>query len=273
MTRIRPLVYVAVVIVLAAVVVILARGRLPWSDARPAGCDIPDRVSGQSGPAKGIRVAEQGFTQDPATGVVQLGAVLENTDDRVAYRTTVTFRLFDATHKELPESGAPLVTTVPILLPGQRIGAGTGTYRGDVRVTSVEITPGTTTWLARSAVGSFRPVLATYERTARFNPRIPTSVDIHYREKSSNCRDLTSLTTAALFRDPTGKLVGGGQGSPDTPIIFRDEQGNDLGGEPHRPPTPSCSPGERETWIVPPTGAPTTATDTRTELYPYCDLG
>jgi hypothetical protein len=39
-----------------------------------------------------------------------------------------------------------------------------------------------------------------------------------------------------VFRDATGKVVGGDVTSSDTPIIFRDEQGNDLGGEKQRPP-------------------------------------
>jgi hypothetical protein len=272
MRRVGPLVSVAVVVVLAAVVVILANGRLPWTGSQDTKCDIPDRVSGRSGTATGIRVVEQGFTQDPATGIVRLGAVLENTGTSVAYRTTVTFHLFDAAHTELPEPGEPLAVEIPIIMPGQRIGAGEGAYRGGAKVASVEISPGTTTWVPKAAVGSFAPVDATYVRTARFNPRIPTSVDIHYREKSSNCRALVSQNTAVLYRDATGKLVGGGLGLPDTPIVFRDEQGKDLGAETRRPPTPSCSPGERETWIVPATGAPTITADNRTELYPYCDV-
>jgi hypothetical protein len=106
----------------------------------------------------------------------------------------------------------------------------------------------------------------------RFNPRIPTSADIHYRESSANCRSLDNRGTAAVFRDSAGKVVGGDIGTPDSPIMFRDEHGNDLGGETQRPATPSCSPGDRETWIVPPRGEPATADDARTALYPYCDL-
>jgi hypothetical protein len=278
MTKTRTVVAVAAVVVLAAVVIVIVGGRFPWSDGSASTCDIPERVAGRPAPASsapgggGIRVVEQGFTHDPATGAVQVGVLLENTGKSVAYQTTVRFRLFDAAHAELPEVGAPLAVEIPIILPGQRIGAGTGSYHRDERVASVEIVPDSTSWLSRDATGSFSPVTARYVRAARFNPRIPSSVDIHYREKSANCRPLTSRTTAVVFRDSGGKIVGGGAGTPDTPIIFRDEQGKDLGGERRRPPTPSCSPGERETWIVPPTGAPTITDDTRTEIYPYCDL-
>jgi hypothetical protein len=280
MTKVRSLSLVVAVVVVAAVTVVLAKGRLPWSDVSSSGgCDIPDRVSGISASAVsapgggGVQVVEQGFTQNP-NSTVSLGAILENTGSSVAYRTQVTFRLFDASRSELPEVGpVKLTAEVPVILPGQRIGAGAGTYRADVRVASVEIVVGATTWIPRDAVGhSFSPVTATYLRTTRFNPQIPMSVDIRYQETSANCRSLDNRGTAVVFRDPTGKVVGGDVGTPDTPIMFRDEQGNDLGGETQRPPSPSCSQGERETWIVPPRGEPATADDTRTAIYPYCDL-
>jgi hypothetical protein len=280
MTKVGPLVLVAVVAVVTTVTVVLAGASLPWSDVSSSGgCDIPDRVSGISASAVsapgggGVRVVEQGFTQDP-NSTVSLGAVLENSGSSVAYRTQVEFRLFDASHSELPEAGpVKLTVEIPIILPGQRIGAGAGTYRADVRVASVEIVVGATTWVPRDAVGhSFSPVGATYLRTTRFNPRSPISVDVRYQETSANCRSLANRGTAVVFRDPTGKVVGGEVGSPDTPIMFRDEQGNDLGGEKQRPPSPSCSQGERETWIVPPRGEPVTADDARTAIYPYCDL-
>lgn len=156
MTKIGPLVSVAIVVVLATVVVIVAGGRLPWSTDPPAStCEIPEHVAGQPGsaaaaPGGGIHVIEQGFTQDPATGAVHLGAVVENTGTTVAYRTIVIFRLFDATHTELSGSGDPLTVEIPIILPGQRNGAGIGTYRASARVTSIEISPGSTTWLPRT---------------------------------------------------------------------------------------------------------------------------
>jgi hypothetical protein len=280
MTKARLLVLAAVVVVVAAAIVVLAGGRLPWSDVSSSGgCDIPESVSGVSAPAVsapgggGVRVVEQGFTQDP-NSAVSLGAVLENTGSSVAYRTQVAFRLFDASHMESPEAGAAKLTVeIPVILPGQRIGTGAGTYRGSARVASLEVGLGTTTWVPRDAVGhSYSPVTAAYLRTARFNSRIPTAVDVHYQETSANCRSLDNRGTAVVFRDLTGKVVGGDVGSPDTPIMFRDEQGNDLGGETRRPPSPSCSRGGRETWIVPPRGEPATADDARTAIYPYCDL-
>ena len=169
MTKVGPLVSVGVVVVLAAGVVVLAGGRLPWTSDSPGNtCDIPDRVSGQPGSAAsapgggGIRVVEQGFSHDPSSAV-SLGAMLENTSGTVAYRTALTFRLFDAADAELPETGsAALTVEVPVILPGQRVGAGTGTYRGSATVASVEVDLGSTTWAPREALGStFSPVAAT----------------------------------------------------------------------------------------------------------------
>jgi hypothetical protein len=158
-----------VVVVIAAVTVVLAGGRLPWSDDSSSGaCDIPDRVSGMSASAVsapgggGVQVVEQGFTQDP-NSAVSLGAVLENTGSSIAYRTQVAFRLFDASHSELPEAGPTKLTVeIPVILPGQRIGTGSGTYSANVQVASIEVGLGATTWVPRDAVGhSFSPVTAT----------------------------------------------------------------------------------------------------------------
>ena len=278
MTKAKLMVLIAAAVLLVAGIVVVAGGKLPWvNDSSRGGCDIPDKVIGETvsaaaAPGGGaVHVVEQGFAQDP-NSAVSLGAVLENTSSSVAYRTKVTFRLFDAAHTELPETGtSPLTVEVPIILPGQRIGTGEGTYR-KAKVASVEFGIGASTWVSREAVGSFSPITATYVRTARFNPRIPTSVDIHYKETSTNCRALNSRTTAVVFRNAAGKLIGGGVAFPDTPITFRDEQGHDLGGETQPPASPSCAQGERETWIVPPTGSPSTADDARTEIYPYCDV-
>jgi hypothetical protein len=271
-TEVRPLLIVGAVVVVVAAVVVVAG---PWHDGSADRCDIPDRVSGRSGapaagPGGGVRVAEQGFTQD-ANGNVSVGAVLENRSGRVAYRTEVTFRLFDAAHAELP-GAAELTTEIPVLLPGQRIGAGTGVVRSTSRVASVEVDPGTTTWLSTAAVGVYSPVTTAHVVTKRFNPALPATVDIHYRETSSNCRPLVNRTTAVVFRNASGAVVGGSRAAPDVPIVFRDAHGKDLGGDWRRPASPSCSPGERETWIVPPSGQPATAADARTETYPYCDL-
>src|SRR3954469_3585140 len=275
MSRKGLLAVLGVVVVLAAIVV-SAGGKLPWTGGSGSddSCDIPDRAPASTpAPAPGgIKVVEQGFSQGPS-GLVSLGAIVENTGSEVARRIPVRFRLFDAAHHELPERKAgDLSVEIPLLLPGQRIGAGTGVYRREISVAGAETAVGSTTWLPRAAVGSLGPVGATYLRTLRFYPDNPVSVDVHYREVSTNCRALTGHDTTVIFRDRAGRIVGGDNGSAGLPIVFRDVHGKDLGGERQFPPSPSCSPGERETWGIPYVGAPASADDARTEVYPYCDL-
>jgi hypothetical protein len=216
----------------------------------------------------GIKVVDQGFSQGPS-GLVSLGAVEENTGTEVAYRIPVKFRLFDATRHELPEAAAG---EIPVLLPGQRIGAGKGTYVRDASVVTVEPVVGPNAWLPRTAVGSLSPVNATYLRALRYDPDNPVHVDVRYREKSTNCRALDSRGTTAIFRDSAGRIIGGDSGWAGMPLTLRDAHGNETVVERQLPVNPSCSPGERETWVVPDIGAPTTGDDARTEVYPYCDL-
>ncbi|MEU0790779.1 hypothetical protein ABZ342_11975 [Amycolatopsis sp. NPDC005961] len=266
---------VAGAVVLLAAIVLAAGGKLPWTGSRPAdSCDIPvdipDRVTASSSTSGGgIKVVDQGFSQSPS-GLVSLGAVVENAGTDVAYRVPVKFRLFDAAHHELREVAAG---EIPVLLPGQRIGAGKGTYARDTTVVTVETAVGPNAWLPPTAVGSLGPVNATYLRTLRYYPDNPAYVDVHYRETSTNCRALDSHATVALFRDPAGRIIGGDSGPAGMPLTFQDTHGNDIVVERQVPSSPSCSPGERETWVIPSVGGPVTGDDARTEVYPYCALG
>ncbi|MEV6640829.1 hypothetical protein [Amycolatopsis sp. NPDC051371] len=265
-------------VVLLGAIVVSAGAKLPWFEGSPSdnSCDIPDRAPASSpvAPATGgIEVVDQGFSQGPFD-LVSLGAVLENSSAEVAYRITVRFRLFDAARHELPEvTPGELSVEVPLLLPGQRIGAGTGAHKHDIRVADVEAGVGSNTWLPRAAVGSLGPVGATYLRTSRYYPDNPAYVDVHYRETFPNCRALASSGTAVVFRDRTGRIVGGDHGPADMPLTFRDTHGNDIVVERQPPVSKSCTPGERETWVIPYVGGPAAADDARTEVYPYCALG
>jgi hypothetical protein len=275
MSRAQLLVLIAVVVLLGGAAVYAVGGRLPWI-ASSSACDIPESVTGEQAPAAGIRVVEQGFSQSAVDGSVSLGALLENTATSVAYRTRVTFRLFDATHQSLPEaapSPAGLTAEIPIMLPGQRIGVADDTHpAGNAKVASFAVEPGTTTWISRETLGRFAPVTATYLRTGRPNPNSNQSIAVYYRESSTNCRSLNNKNAAALFRDAGGAIVGGALVSPGGLFVFRDDRGQAVGGEQTLPSSPSCEQGERETWLVPLVPAPATAADARTEIYPYCDL-
>jgi len=263
-------------VALLAAIVLVAGGKLPWTGGSPSGggCEVPDRVSaGPPAPAApgggGIKVVEQGFSHSPS-GLVSLGAVVENTGTEVAYRVPVKFRLFDAAHRALAEVAAG---EIPFLLPGQRIGAGKGTYERDASVATVETVVGPNAWLPSGAVGSLSPVKATPLQTRHYYPDNPIYVDVHYREMSTNCRALDSRTTTAIFRDSAGRIVGGDSGRAGTPFTFRDTHGTEIVVERQLPVNPACSPGERETWVIPDIGAPPAGDDARTEVYPYCALG
>jgi hypothetical protein len=275
MSRNHVLAVLGAVVILAAIVV-SAGGKLPWTEgsASDDSCDIPDRAPTSSpvSASGGVKVVDQGFSQGPS-GLVSLGAIVENTGSEVARRIPVRFRLFDAAHHELPElTTGELSVEIPLLLPGQRIGAGTGAYRREIPVAGAETVVGSNAWLPRAAVGSLIPVGASYLRTSHFYPDYPVSVDVHYREVSTNCRNLNSGDTTVVFRDRTGRIVGGDHGPAGNTLTFQDTHGNDIVVERQPPVSPSCSTGERETWVIPYVGAPATADDSRTEVYPYCDL-
>src|SRR3954452_4657177 len=148
-------------VVLLAAIVVSAGGKLPWTGGSGSddSCDIPDRAPAST-PASapgGIKVVEQGFSQGPS-GLVSLGAIVENTGSEVARRIPVRFRLFDVAHHELPERKAgDLSVEIPLLLPGQRIGAGTGVYRREISVAGAETTLGSPPRLPPAAGGRPRP--------------------------------------------------------------------------------------------------------------------
>lgn len=275
MSRAR-LAVVAAAVLLGAMTVVLASGHLPWPRGRcglPAVAPAGTPSSATSAPGGGgVRVVEQGHSR--AGGSVSIGALLENTSGSVAYRTRIGFRLFDAAYAPVSEATperSQLTVEVPVLVPGQRIGVGTTAYAA--AVTSVEVVPGTSTWLPRDALGSgFSAVTAAVLSTKHPNPKDPSTVDVHYRERSANCRPLHERLAATIYRDARGAIIGGTLDRPGQPAVFRDERGTEIYRESKRPTTRSCGRGEREIWVAPGGPAPTGAVDARTEVYPYCDL-
>lgn len=282
MSRARRLTLACAAAVLVGSCVYVASGGLPRTTSDV--CGIPDAVDGgrtstasEAPGGGGIRVVEQGFSPPAADGSVSIGAVLENTSDRVAYRTRVNFWLLDSTGHALSEAvpnASRLVVEIPIMPPGSRIGTGTTAHpRPETnQATAAEILPETTTWTPSDALGDFTPVSAINPHTTRPDPRSPTTVDIHYREQSQNCLALVNRGAAVVFRNDQGTIVGGALRTPGGLIEFRDVRGQVVGGEATPPTTPSCSPGDREMWVVPLAPAPATADDANTEIYPYCDL-
>ncbi|MDQ3577852.1 MAG: hypothetical protein M3443_09685 [Actinomycetota bacterium] len=286
MSKPRRVVLIVVVVALVGAGIYLVGGRFSWWP-QAARCAIPETVAGEQGTSStapnggGIRVVEQGFSPMAADGSVSLGAIVENTSASAAYRTRVTFTFFDAMRRPLAESapGGGLVIEIPIILPGGRIGVGDSAYPGKAddgttaTVVSFEVELGATTWVPGDALGAdFTPVTATHLRTDRPISTVPSTVDVQYRETSTNCRSLESRSAAVVYRDARGSIVGGALGVPGGLIVFRDDRGVTVGGHQQLPPSPSCHQGERETWVDPPRPAPSAVDDSRTEVYPYCDL-
>lgn len=266
-----------VLLVVGAVVAITAAGIttavLPIGDNGSATkpCDIPNVVREQPASAKtapgggGIEVEETGASP---TGLVSVGAVVRNTSSSIAYRTRVALKLV-VSIQGLPPGPAqgPLITMeIPVMLPGQRVGVGRPLVNMGTtdKVISADLDLQTTTWLPNGALGGFTAVTDSYEHASRVNVSPPADA-VRYTERSANCRALSSRRTAVVFRDATGKIVGGD-------LVPPDGKGNPSGGPQQPPSSPSCSPGERSTWIVPLQNIPHNADDKRTELYSYCDL-
>jgi hypothetical protein len=207
----------------------------------------------------GIRVVEHGFTQ--RDGGVDLGAVVENSSRAVAYRTLVRFRVLDAAGRSAsaPESLSPqLVQEIPVILPGQRIGAGTFVYVAEksilpttyARVVSVELEIIATHWLPGDG-GGFAAVTASELHIRRYEPTDPGQAIIDYTVASGYCSILENRAVAVVYRDASGRLIGGGLVSPQ------------ASGK------RACSPGRYDQWIG--VTVPPGADDARTEIYPYCD--
>ncbi|SFO17002.1 hypothetical protein [Amycolatopsis rubida] len=260
---------VALLVVAAGVVAVVLTTRGGGSAAQP--CDIPNSVreqpvSAKTGPTGGgIEVVEKGVS---SSGLASMGAVLRNTSDRIAYRTKVALKVVVSVNglPPGPIQGAPMTMEIPVMRPGERIGIGRTLINvgGNDKVDSADIDVQTTTWLPNVALGSFSPATTIYESTSRV-PASPPADAIRYTEKSTNCRALSSRRTAVVFRDASGKIVGGD-------LVPPDGKGNPVGSPQQPPASPSCSPGERSTWIVPLQHIPQNTDDKRTELYSYCDL-
>lgn len=230
------------------------------SAAAAACADAPDKPTGVTAPVPagevrgGLKVVETGFTQSgPDNRLVSIGAVVENTSDLVAYRTTVTFRLYDAAHRPAQFSGSDrfLTWSVPVIMPGQKIGVapyGVIPAEGST-VASVDVRLGEPEWWpAANDVHTFAAVTTRHLR-AEPSAMGPGYGIEHYQVQPGYCYDTSALGLAALFRDGTGKLIGGDLWPHAAPGLCR-----------------SAASQQHMQFRTPP------GTDTkRTQTYPYCD--
>lgn len=269
-----PLVLVGVVGLIAAAVVLLNGGRFPWSgedlSVPPKDpCGIPKSVATDPRPAApGVRIAEQGLTSGD-NGQLSLGVVVENTSDQVAYRTRISYHLFDARRSPIAKTMPD--TVIPVIMPGERVGTGFSDLQDQPKASTFEVDLGRTTWLPLDALGGLTPVTATYLRTWPSPPGTPPLISVDYHEMSNNCRALYPENVGVIFRDNSGAVVGGDLVEPTVGFTIYDEQRKQVTSE-QAPPTPECSPGDRETWVVPHAGRVPAMADGRTDIYPMCDI-
>jgi hypothetical protein len=263
-------VVVGVVVVVAAAVLI---GGLelshPTRSAPPAAACIvatPPSTGGVAAASQapgggGLRVDDQGFTQVGSGGLtVSLGAVVENTSKRVAYRTRITFRVLDAHHGSAVAAGSGELLTqeIPVIVPGQRLGVGAWTYVRDapsgrpVAVAGFQLDLGATQWLTQpGGTGAFVQIATRHLSTQRSSVERETGT-VRYTAVSAYCRAVVSRGVATVFRDAAGKVDGGSLDLDKSP--------------------PQCQPGTSTGSTNAFRSIPPDIDDSKTESYPYCDV-
>jgi hypothetical protein len=188
-----------------------------------------------------------------------MGAVLENTGTRIAYRTRVTFAAVDADGQPAVHAGhrSWLVQEVPVVMPGQRVPVGVAlpaavTPAGaPARAARVTVTASVTGWLAADSA-SFGTIAVRVTPGGAARDDEGTGA-LDYVTESTWCAELKPRGTSMVFRDRAGTLVGGDL-LPD--------------GLPER-----CRPGvNRQRLATNPQAVPSTADLGRTGISEYCDV-
>ena len=259
-------------------VVLAAVGAVVWwraggSPAAETGCHLPaagapTAPAGPASPGGGeVRVTERGFTQesrdldgepDGRADRISMGAVVENTSTRIAYRTRVTFQVTasDGDPAVDTRQRSWLVQEVPMIMPGQRAAVGVAVLptRDDdgaaTEAARMTVTLAVTQWLAPGD-GFATVTAAVAPGTATRDDHGTATID--YEADSGWCAPLKPRGTALVFRDAAGELVGGD-------LV--------LDGSPQQ-----CRPGvTRQRAATSPQAVPSTADLDRTEVTLYCDL-
>ncbi|GAA2471293.1 hypothetical protein [Winogradskya humida] len=185
----------------------------------PASCRLltPPSDPVAAGDTTGIRLAEQGHTTLHATNfsTVTIGAILENTTDKVAYHTRVTFDALgaDGTSTVQDTFHRYQIIEVPILLPKAKIPVGTTLAINGTTTSDATINFAVSQWLpVGDGNNGLAPITATLvpDKTSSDSQGIGT---ITYRTTSANCTDLVSRGSSYVLRDTAGTLLGGGIGA------------------------------------------------------------
>ncbi|WP_345626458.1 hypothetical protein [Rugosimonospora acidiphila] len=231
----------------------------PVPSTVPAGTDAPaDQAPGGGG----LQIVDHGYTQVGGSGYsVSLGALVRNTSSRTAYRTTVALRVLDVQGRTAvdPLNAAQLVLEIPLIGPRQQVAVGSSAgVRTDVsangapdKVTTFDVSLGTTRWLLAGNVASVPSITATY-RSLELDAQQPESGSLRYAAASTSCRPLVSRGTAAVFVNPAGTVVGG---------AFDPATGS-----------PRCGTAGYDEYLLAPRSIPRNIDEAKTQITPYCDL-
>jgi hypothetical protein len=247
--------------VVAGVIVIAGVTALSISAYRKNSCDGPVSVqqdvaqsTSNSPPEGGLRIVEQGFSQ--LTGSVDVGAIIENTSQHIAYRTQVTFTLFDNGHRSVVPQSAPQVhLEIPVILPKQRIGVGRNIGVA-VTVSGFAVSPKPAQWLTLRGGEHVAPATARYTKDDE-SPGLPGFRTFHYTAATSLCHQVPRNGEGVIFRNKAGAIVGGlyVENSPVTKEIRQ------------------CRPDEHSEEVsLLEAVTPQRAEPRRTDIYPYCAL-
>ncbi|GAB3261986.1 hypothetical protein [Kineosporia babensis] len=178
-------------------------------------------------PSPEIKVVEEGFSEvrkkeyDPSYSIVSAGAVLENTSDRVAYRTRV---VFDSLNKSgasnLAEPDGIFKTVeVPVMNPGEQVRVGTVLAPSlGARTFEVSVLASVTQWLDRAdTTNGLAPVKVSIADPGAAQSSVSSQVEIPLAVENTNCRSSVFRGYSALYRDSSGTLIGGFTETGGTP--------------------------------------------------------
>ncbi|MEV6636524.1 hypothetical protein AB0M54_37865 [Actinoplanes sp. NPDC051470] len=248
--------------VVTAVVVTVVRANSDGNDAAPtcalatAPAGSPPVLTASSTATAGLTVAEQGFSPAPERKpYLSVGALLRNTTDRVAWRTRVFIDATGASGPSLVFAPQPRyqILEVPMILPGAAVSVGfTLAIKPENvgKVTKVSLTPVVTGWLpAGDGADGLAPITTKIENATRD--------EVRFTAATANCADLVMRGVGVVWRDTTGKIVGGGFDG------HYDDRMCKAGG--------SGSAGAASA-LLDGTMVPAAADLAKVELSPYCDL-
>jgi hypothetical protein len=258
----------------AVAIVVVAGGLIGWRvlAASPPGslapCTAPagltrhpDAPAANAPGGGGLLVVDSGFTQSRGGHglTVSIGAMVANTSSMIAYRTRIRFHVLDASRASAvaATSGEALYQVIPVIMPGQRIGAAAFTDLISNPITGVATVVAavqaeldtTQWWIPSDAWQALGTVPAHHVATERSRVDSETGL-IRFTARSPYCRPVSDRGVATVFRNRSGAIVGGN--------FFWTM--NDQ-----------CDPGQYTAVVSAISPIPPGVDDALTQDYPYCD--